>query len=88
MGNELPAEDMTQSGPPEWCGDAARSFPPFLALCGGDGTLNANKAGEIWPGLESVPWAALSERESVSGAVFCRPRLDASGRMDRPKSLK
>jgi hypothetical protein len=61
---------------------------PFLALCVGDGTLNANKARKIWPGLESVPWAALSEIESVSGAAFCRPPLASSGRMDRPESLK
>jgi hypothetical protein len=26
-----------------------------------DERLNAKKAREIWPGLESVPWAALSE---------------------------
>ena len=36
-------------------------FSAFLALCVEDEALNAEKAGEIWPGLESVLWAALSE---------------------------
>jgi hypothetical protein len=63
-------------------------FSPFLALCVEEETLNANKASEIWSGLESVQWAALSEIESVSGAAYCRPPLDASRRTDCPKSLK
>ena len=45
-------------------------FSAFLALCVEDEQLNAEKAGEIWPGLESVLWAALSEIESVSGAAI------------------
>ena len=44
-------------------------FSAFLALCVEDEALDAEKAGEIWPGLESVLWAALSEIESVSGAA-------------------
>ena len=44
-------------------------FSAFLAMCVEDETLNAKKAGEIWLGLESVQWAALSEIESVSGAA-------------------
>jgi putative transposase len=42
-------------------------FSGFLAMCVEDERLNAEKAGGIWPGLESVLWAALSEIESVSG---------------------
>ena len=45
-------------------------FSAFLAMCVEDEVLNAEKAGEIWPGLESVLWAALSEIESVSGAAI------------------
>jgi transposase len=45
-------------------------FSAFLALCVEDEKLNAEKAGEIWPGLESVLWAALSEMKSVSGAAI------------------
>jgi len=44
-------------------------FSAFLAMCVEDDVLNAEKAGEIWSGLESVLWAALSEIESVSGAA-------------------
>ena len=44
-------------------------FSGFLALCVEDEKLNAEKAGEIWPGLESVLWAALSKIESVNGAA-------------------
>ena len=42
----------------------------FLALCEEDEKLNAEKAREIWPGLESVLWAALSETKSMSGAAI------------------
>jgi hypothetical protein len=45
-------------------------FSAFLALCVEDEKLNAEKAREIWPGLESVLWAALSEMKSVSGAAI------------------
>jgi transposase len=45
-------------------------FSAFLALCVEDEALDAEKAGEIWPGLESVLWAALSEMESVSGMAI------------------
>jgi hypothetical protein len=45
-------------------------FSAFLALCEEDEKLNAEKAREIWPGLESVLWAALSEMKSVSGAAI------------------
>jgi hypothetical protein len=45
-------------------------FSAFLALCEEDEALNAEKAREIWPGLESVLWAALNEMKSVSGATI------------------
>ncbi len=44
-------------------------FSAFLAMCVEDEQLNAEKARAIWPGLESVLWAALSDIESVSGAA-------------------
>ena len=44
-------------------------FSAFLALCVEDEKLNAEKAGRLWQGLESVLWAALSEIESVNGAA-------------------
>jgi putative transposase len=45
-------------------------FSGFLALCVEDEKLNAEKAGALWPGLESVLWAALSEMKSVSGTAI------------------
>ena len=54
-------------------------FSAFLAMCVEDEKLDAEKAGEIWPGLESVLWAALSEIESVSGAAI----LPASAGLQR-----
>jgi hypothetical protein len=45
-------------------------FSAFLAMCVEDEKLNAEKAREIWPGLESVLWAALSEMKSVSDAAI------------------
>ena len=45
-------------------------FSAFLALCVEDERLNAEKAGELWPGLESVLWAALSDIKSVNGSAI------------------
>jgi len=45
-------------------------FSAFLAMCVEDERLNAKKAGELWPGLESVLWAALSDIESVNGSAI------------------
>ena len=45
-------------------------FSAFLAMCVEDERLNAEKAGALWPGLESVLWAALSDIKSVNGSAI------------------